>query len=136
MAKYARITTAIIDKPIKYVIICSNRDDRPVRFQRIKEAEITTDNRDGAPKNQKCLSNTASKGETHHVKLRNIEAIPDSPAMVRNHCIGERFISSSIKTRKLSKVTLQYIGAVAPVSFSKISKHHICLGYCSLFEQM
>jgi len=87
-----------------------------VKFQRIKEAEITTDNINGAPKNQGS-SNTASKGETLRVKLRNIEAIPDSSAMVRNHCIGERFISSSIKTIKLSKVTLQYIGAVAPVSF-------------------
>jgi hypothetical protein len=104
--KHVRITTAIIDKPIKYMIICSNRDSRPVRFQRIKETEITIDNRDGTPKYQRSVSNVASKGETPHVKLRNIEAIPDSPAMVRNHCIGERFISSSIKTRKLSKVDL------------------------------
>jgi hypothetical protein len=97
--KHVRITTAIIDKPIKYMIICSNRDSRPVRFQRIKEAEITIVNRDGAPKNQRSVSNVASKGEilpTILINGRNIEATPDSPAMVRIHCISERFTALAI----------------------------------------
>jgi hypothetical protein len=86
------ITSAVIGKPIKYRIICSNRDDLPVRFQRIKEAEIKAASRNGAPKIQGSgrvngrskKAYTARRGEIYENR-RNIETIPDNPAMVRSH---------------------------------------------------
>jgi hypothetical protein len=96
--KFVQITMTITDKPIEYMIICSNRDKRPERFQRIKETEIAADNKNGAAKTQMSFSNANLNGHTFQANGKNPETIPDSPAMVSNHCIGERFILFSITT--------------------------------------
>jgi hypothetical protein len=90
------------DIPMPYRNTFSTKHGRSENIERIKEAEITIDNKKGAPKNHKSLSNAALNGDTFQVNGKNIDTNPDSPAKVSNHCIGERFIVVSITTRNIA----------------------------------